>query len=90
MPGARIEVGAARENGDGLAFYVRDNGPGFDMAKAGRLFQAFQRLHSEYEGTGIGLATVRRIIEQHGGRIWARSAPGEGATFLFTLPDARA
>jgi PAS domain S-box-containing protein len=90
VPEPRIEVEADADEGGLPVYVVRDNGVGFDMRHADRLFTAFQRLHraDAYEGTGIGLALVARIVARHGGRIWAEAAPGEGAAFHFTLENA--
>jgi signal transduction histidine kinase len=86
---SRIEVGQS-QHGSMATLFVRDNGAGFDMAHEQKLFKPFQRLHgaADFEGTGVGLATVARIIDRHGGRIWAEAKPNEGAVFYFTMPTS--
>jgi signal transduction histidine kinase len=90
VPAARIEFGQVLGGDARPVYYVRDNGAGFDMRQAARLFEGFQRLHraAEFPGHGIGLATVRRIVQRHGGRVWADATPGAGATFSFVLGPA--
>ena len=91
-PHARIEVGGTRDPEGQWVYFVRDDGAGFDMAYASKMFEAFRRMHSnaEFEGTGIGLAIAHRIVTRHGGRIWAEAVPDRGATFYFTLGSAAA